>query len=522
MLIWANTHTYAQCVLNLSGITYTVSQKNIDCFGSNTGQVDVEIIGTTFSNNYTYILYGGLSPLGTTIITTSKTCSFTDLVAANYILLISIPGEVLCSQPILLTTPLEISLSGYIAAPKCSGGNDGNINLNVTGGTPPYTYSWSNLATSQNLNGIGAGTYSVKVSDANNCEKTASFTLGAPNNFALTGSSTNPTCNGGNSGSINLLVSGATPPYNFHWDDDASITSSNRTGLKAGTYTVHITDANNCSKDTTFNLTEPTPLSVTAVLNNINCNGGADGSVDLSVSGGTGPYTFSWTDNGSTSQNRTSLIPGTYNVKIIDNNNCELDTFFTLTQPTPLALTAVVTNSTCGMPNGSIDITTVTGGTAPYSYSWVSGPSTQNRTGLTAGTYTLEITDANGCIIDSSFTISSPVAMSLTATVINASCGLDNGIININTVSGGTAPYSFEWGDGITTQNRTGLATGNYSLKIKDVNDCEIDTSFNITNPAAYSVVAIITNTSCTVNNGSITLNVSGGQLHILSNGMIW
>src|SRR5690606_41708505 len=118
-----------------------------------------------------------------------------------------------------------------------------------------------NAATSQNLTGIGAGTYSVKVTDSNNCEKTASFTVTEPSNFALTGSSTNPICNGGNTGSINLSVSGATPPYNFFWDDDASITSSNRTNLNAGTYTVHITDANNCSKDTTFNLTEPTPLS---------------------------------------------------------------------------------------------------------------------------------------------------------------------------------------------------------------------------------------------------------------------
>ncbi|MBO9702666.1 MAG: gliding motility-associated C-terminal domain-containing protein [Sporocytophaga sp.] len=511
LLIWANTHTYAQCVLNLSGITYTVTQKNIDCFGSSTGQVDVQINGTTFSNNYTYILYGGLAPLGTSIVTTSKTCSFTNLIAANYILLISIPGEVLCSQPILLTTPLDITLSGNVTPPKCSGGSDGIINLNVTGGTPPYSYSWSNLTTNQNLTGIGSGIYSVKVTDANNCEKTASYTVGSPNNFVLSGSSTNTTCNGGNNGSINLSVSGATPPYSFHWDDDVSITSSNRTNLKAGIYTVHIKDANNCNKDTTFNIIEPTPLSVIAVLNNINCNGDADGSISLSVSGGTAPYTFNWPDNGSTSQNRTNLAPGTYNVKIKDNNSCELDTFFTITQPTPLALTAVATNSTCGMPNGSIDITSVTGGTAPYLYSWVSGPATQDRTGLIAGTYTIEITDANGCQIDSTFTINSPVAISLIATVINASCGLANGAININAVSGGTAPYTFTWGDGVTTQNRTGLGTGNYSLKIRDVNGCEKDTSFNITNPAAYSVVAIITNTSCTVNNGAITLNVSGG-----------
>ncbi|WP_197060173.1 SprB repeat-containing protein, partial [Sporocytophaga myxococcoides] len=511
LLLFLNIEVFSQCFN--PAVSLITTQTNVDCNGNNNGSITITVNGAKIP--YTYIYVSDVAA-PQAISSFSNTHTFSDLPPGTYNITIQAgvdpAGFAFCmAPPITITQPQPLTLSGTHLPPKCSGGNDGGINLNITGGTPPYSYLWNNGSTSQNLTGVGIGTYNVKVTDSKNCEQSASFTVTEPSNFALTGSSTNPTCNGGNSGNINLSVSGATPPYSFHWDDDGSITSSNRTNLKAGTYTVHITDANSCNKDTTFNITEPTPLSVTAVLNNANCNGGSDGSVDLSVSGGTGPYAFNWADNGSTSQNRTNLGPGIYNVKINDNNSCELDTFFTLTQPTPLALTAVVTNSTCGMPNGSIDITSVTGGTAPYSYSWVSGPNTQDRTGLTAGTYTLEITDANGCLIDSSFTISSPVAMSLAATLTNASCGLANGVININTVSGGTAPYTFVWGDGITTQNRTDLATGNYSLKITDINGCEIDTSFNITNPAAYSVSAIITNTSCTVNNGAITLNISGG-----------
>src|SRR6185436_5228406 len=188
----------------------------------------------------------------------------------------------------------------------CNGNTDGSIDLTPTGGTSPYTYNWSNGETTEDLSGLGAGTYSVTLTDANSCTATASVILTEPEPLtAPTVSSTfnggnNIGCNGNTDGSIDLTPTGGASPYTYNWNNGE--TTEDVSGLGAGTYTVTLTDANGCTATTTVILTEPAPLTPPTVSstfnggNNISCNGNTDGSIDLTPTGGASPYTYLWSN----------------------------------------------------------------------------------------------------------------------------------------------------------------------------------------------------------------------------------
>ncbi|WP_174514441.1 SprB repeat-containing protein, partial [Chryseobacterium aquaticum] len=182
-------------------------------------------------------------------------------------------------------------------------------------------------------------------------------------------------------------------PYTFNWG--GGITTEDRTGLSAGTYTVTITDANGCTGTVNATVTQPTALSATISQTNVSCNGGSNGSASITVSGGTAPYTYSWSPTGGTGATATGLSAGTYTVTVTDANSCSTTRTVTITQPaTSVSGTTVVTNVSCnGSSNGAINLT-ATGGTAPYTFNWGGGITTEDRTGLSAGTYTVTITDA--------------------------------------------------------------------------------------------------------------------------------
>ena len=381
--------------------------------------------------------------------------------------------------------------------------------MTVTGGTPNYTFNWGGGITSQNRTGLTAGAYSVTITDANACTSTTSQTITQATAISPTAAVTNVACGGGNTGSITVTVTGGTPNYTYNWG--GGITTQNRTGLSAGTYTVTITDVASCSTTLSKTITQSGTLTSSITSTNVSCNGGNNGTINLTVSGGTSNYSYNW-GGGITSQNRTGLTAGSYSVTVTDASGCNSIASQTITQPTAISTAVAITNVACNSGNTGALTLTVTGGTPNYTYNWGSGITSQNRTGLTAGTYTVTITDANACTSTTSKAITQPAVISSTATITNVTCnGGNTGVITL-TVTGGTPNYTYNWGSGITSQNRTSLTAATYTVTITDANACTAATSKTITQPTVISPTATVTNVTCSGGNtGSITLTVTGG-----------
>jgi hypothetical protein len=197
-------------------------------------------------------------------------------------------------------------------------------------------------------------------------------------------------------------------------------------------------------------------LKIVHTAVNVSCNGDNTGSINLTVSGGIAPYTYLW-NNGSTTKNRANLIAGTYKVTVTDANGCTKNKIIKILQPTVIVITPTITNVSCNNGTDGLISLTITGGTAPYTYSWNDGSTIQNKTNLSVGTYTVTVTDANGCAKSKLIKILQPSALIIAHTATNVSCyNGTNGLINLTT-TGGTAPYTYFWNDGITTPNRVHL-----------------------------------------------------------------
>ncbi len=413
---------------------------------------------------------------------------------------------------IILFVPTQIALSGVVTNVTCNGLANGSVDLTVNGGTTPYSYLWSNGATTQDINAVVAGTYTVTVtSPATNCSATATFTITQPNVLATSAKvKTDVSCFGQCNGSVNVTVSGGTAPYNFAWNNGGS--GNSLSGLCAGTYILTVTDSKGCTYNDTSIITQPSLLQTTLTGVNVTCKDDCNGQINTSVVGGTQPYTYLWSD-GSTLKNRNGICADAYALTVTDKNNCTVEALITITEPDLLEATGTATNVACnGANNGSIDVTVV-GGTTPYVYAWNNGATTQDLSGLAAGTYKLTVTDAHNCDDTISFVITEPTLLSVSASKTDVTCkGANNGTISL-TVTGGVSPYTYTWSDGPTTKNRSALSPGTYTVTVKDLNNCTIATTLTITEPAlALDAAGVITNVDCSVpNTGSIDLTVVGG-----------
>ncbi|QQS29850.1 MAG: hypothetical protein IPM47_02515 [Sphingobacteriales bacterium] len=475
---------------------------NVLCFGNSTGAINLTVTGGT--SPYTYNWGGGIT-----------TEDRTGLAAGTYTVTVTDTNGCTGTSSATVTQPAAaLSLSTSVTNVLCFGNSTGAINLTVTGGTSPYTYNWGGGVTTEDRTGLAAGTYNVTVTDANNCTAVTSATVTQPAAaLSLSRTITNVLCFGNSTGAINLTVTGGTSPYTYNWG--GGITTEDRTGLAAGTYTVTVTDTNGCTGTSSATVTQPAAaLSLSTSVTNVLCFGNSTGAINLTVSGGTSPYTYSWA-GGVTTEDRTGLAAGTYTVTVTDANNCTAVTSATVTQPAAgLSLSTSVTNVLCfGNSTGAINLT-VSGGTSPYTYSWAGGVTTEDRTGLAAGTYNVTVTDANNCTAVTSATVTQPAAaLSLSTIVTDVLCfGNSTGAINL-TVTGGTSPYTYSWGGGVTTEDRTGLAAGTYNVTVTDANNCTAVTSATVTQPAAaLSLSTIVTDVLCFGNStGAINLTVTGG-----------
>jgi len=413
-----------------------------------------------------------------------------------------------------ITEPPLLVSSGSITNLSCYGDTTGTIDLSVSGGTPGYSYSWSNGATTQDLNGLSAGVYTVLITDNSQCEVRDTFEITQPASaLSSSGAVTNILCHEVHTGAIDLSVSGGTPGYTYQWLTGE--TTEDLSGLQAGVYSVLITDANGCTKRDTFTITQPaTPLEMTFSNVDILCYGDSTGSINMTVSGGTSPYNYAWS-NGATSEDLSNLKAGSYNVLVTDKNGCIKRDTVIIDQPqSPLSLSHKKTDILCyGDKIGAIDLS-VSGGSADYTYLWSNGATTEDLNDLVAGVYSVLVTDISGCIKRDTIEITQPAsALSAKASIKDLDCyGVATGGIDLS-VSGGTPEYTFNWSNGATTEDLSDISAGVYNVTITDANQCILRDTFEVKQPKDPLGISLKqVNVLCYGDStGSIDLTVGGG-----------
>jgi uncharacterized repeat protein (TIGR03803 family) len=383
-----------------------------------------------------------------------------------------------------------------------------------------YTYSWSpSGGTNLTASNLSAGTYTITATDANSCTGSAVVTIWQPNALNVSANViTNVSCNGYSNGSASSVISGGTSPFTYAWSAGGTISSVS--SLSRGSFTVTVTDSCGSSATASVNITQPNQLNVSAnTINNVSCNGGNNGSASSTVSGGTTPYTYVWSDaNSQTTPSASGLSIGTYTLNVTDNNGCAGSATVSISQPNQLNVSANTTNNvSCYGGNSGSASSTVSGGTTPYTYVWsdANSQTTPSASGLSAGTYSVNVTDANGCTGSATVNIMQPGVVIVTPVVIsNEPChGESVGIVTAST-SGGTGPYTYEWSPSYDPEtgpyDYSGLSAGSYTVIVTDNNGCTGSAVAAVTQPTALTVITDSTNDNGNCN-GSAWVTVSGG-----------
>jgi gliding motility-associated-like protein len=477
-------------------LVITETHSNVLCNGGNTGSVTVSANGGM--PGYSFIWNDGNTSLARN-----------NLSAGNYQVTVTDNNACTASNSIAITQPAQLAANETHVNVLCNGGNSGSISITAAGGTIPYSYLWNDGNTSSARTSLNAGNYSVVVTDSNLCTASVAITLTEPSALNVSETHSNVLCYGGNSGAINLSVTGGTPSYTFMWNDGA--TTQNRTTVTAGNYSVTTTDNNLCSVVTSIIITEPLALNASETHTNVLCHSGTNGSINIVATNGTAPYSFIWND-GNTLPGRTNLAAGNYNVTVSDNNLCSVSTSVNISEPLLLTANEMHTDVLCNGGNTGTITIAVAGGTIPYSYAWDDGITSLNRNAISAGNYTLTITDNNLCNTSVSVTISEPLALSVSETHQNVLCYGGSSGSAIVAAAGGTQPYSVVWNDNNTLFSRNNLQAGNYSATVSDGHQCTANISIVITEPPAIIVLLNKTDVSCHgFADGTITSTVSGG-----------
>ncbi|MFN8256895.1 MAG: SprB repeat-containing protein [Bacteroidales bacterium] len=366
-------------------------------------------------------------------------------------------------------TPLKINKE--IKAVSCFGWNDGGAEMKVSGGKPPYQYFWSDSSTNNSIKGYSAGDYKVTISDRNNCQVVENVTIPQPASaLMVTNLKSDVKCFGGNDGEIKISTTGGTAPYNYSWSN-----GSNKPEIKnltKGSYLVKVTDKNQCFETATIDIVEPEkPLFADFEKVDVKCKNGNNGSIKLTVEGGTPDYNYLWSDKKNL-KDLENLKAGNYNVVITDKNQCRIEKEIKITEPADLIeIFAEKIDVNCNGEKSGSAYLTAKGGVPGYDFEWTNGEKSQNLVGIGAGKYTAVVTDNIGCTQSKIIEIKEPDKLTIKAIRKNPEQGQNNGEIKIE-VSGGTNPWTVIWEDGHTGFERKNLATGSYPIQVKDAKGC--------------------------------------------------
>lgn len=495
-------------LLDSINVHASVSTTNNLCFGQSLGTVN--IVGNSGTGPYTYAL-------GTGIYTSATT--YVNLSANTFLFHVKDVNGCYLDTLITITQPNPLVNTLTITPVSCFGLNNGSVTINTSGGTPAYQYSiglgaWGSNATFSNL---APGTYTFHIKDTNNCSKDTIATITQPSLLGITASFTKPLCFGENTGTITIGGIGGTSAYTYAIGTGTYSNNPLFTGITAGTYVLHVKDANNCIKDTTISITQPSPLQVTAsVVKNI-CANTNTGKITLTANGGTPTYQYAIGTNAyANSAIFSNLAAGTYTLHVKDANNCIKDTIISIQDSIFVGASVSITNISCnGLSNGVV-IANGSAGITPYTYAINASTYNLNNVfaNLSAGSYTIHVKDINGCIKDTTVSITAPPPLSVQVTLTNPLCNGGNTGSILVTGSGGTPGYSYAYNANTfgPANNFTALLAGNYVLHIIDSKGCTKDTTVSLINPSPVQISLTTTPVLCFGDNtGTVTISATGG-----------
>ena len=501
--------------IGAENITITASN-NVSCFGGNDGGATVSFVCNDPSCTTEWFALGGIS------VGTGRT--ITGLTEGDYYVEVSNNSGCLAVESINISQPSPFTISETIVSNDCANGINGRITLSVSGGAGNFNYLWSPSPTSgqgtNSVSGLAAGTYTVNIRDINGCDSTLSFDIQEPSEITSTFAITNSNCNQSD-GQIVATVNGGTAAlaYNYQWFNANNVlligeTTDTLKNIAAGTYRLRVRDDNSCERiftSTVSDLNGPTVV-VDSVIN-AGCFGENGGGVFITASGTNPPFSFNWLPSGAVSEDLSNLTAGVYSVRVVDNLGCITNVEDTVKESTELMLSLTSADATCGQCNGTSSVS-VSGGSAPYTYLWSNGDTLDNADSLCGGNYSLIVTDASGCSKSLDFgvnTTGGPTGE--TVSVSPASCANSNdGSASVIPI-GGTPPYTYLWQhNGATTSTLSNLSAGIYFVQISDVRSCSRTVQIDITSPTKIELNPQVVSSECNQSNGSILLNVTGGQ----------
>jgi hypothetical protein len=508
---------YTCTITATGGCTQVVSAAVLNSSGNLVLVADSVVAATCgAANGAIYLTIGGATGTPTYQWSNSATtASITAVPAGGYTCLVT--DQATCA----FTYSGQVGSSGgaitfpatSVVDAQCSAAN-GGVDITPVGGTAPYTYLWNNGVTTQDLQNVGAGNYTVTVTDASGCTATTVATVGSSGgSLTVTLVSLTAAACGTASGAIDITPNGGGLSHTYLWSNGS--TTQDLSGIAAGTYTVTVTGSSGCVTTETYVVpNQSAGASVSgAQITDESCANNT-GAVDITVTGGTAPLTYLWS-NGATTQDLSSIHAGSYTVTITDASGCTsvAGPYTVFNNTGTLSASGTTTPELCGNGQGSVDLSVV-GGSTPYTYLWNTGAVTQDLPAVTAGSYTVTVTDGSSCQLVHTYVVvlsQGTLAVS-SAVVAGALCGNPTGAVDI-TPTGGTPPYSYLWSNGATTQDISGVVSGNYTLDLSDAMGCLNSSSYTVPLTSALSIVATyFQDETCSQVDGFVQVDVVGGD----------
>lgn len=503
-----NVGTYTVTVSDMNGNTTSssISLTQPSALVLNTFATDANC--NLANGSITAITSGGTLPYSYNWSNGASQAAIVDLAEGTYLLTVTDALGCTITKTTTVSGSQDISVEVVGVDLICFGENTGSATANPEGGSN-NSYLWDTGAQTQSINNLEPGSYEVTVTETNSgCTATNSITIHSPTQIQFQSSTSNAAC-GEQNGSASISVSGGSPPYSYVWSNDE--TTSSIQALAAGEYFVTIFDNNQCSVQTSVIVQNTNGISISAIGTDASCNGGEDGAAMVTVSGGSGSYSYLWSTNAET-QAVDNLIASTYHVTVFDDESgCSAVSSINIDEPTSLNIQINGTDSSCDIANGTA-ISVVTGGTAPYDYLWSTGSEEQQIQNLEEGVYELTIIDANSCTKSASITIGGSAAISASISKQDINCFNGNdGSATANGADGNN--YFYSWNTGANTQTISNLGVGNYEVTITESNTgCSATAMTQINAPTELEFTTSSSDASCGANNGSASISPSGGM----------